>query len=155
MAHLSTHLLDPRERPAVVADACALVDRELARTSGLSGMALRAAHRVVVGIRPGMVPHAVDALLPAFADQLDPFYQEYVATGTPLPVLLDEQRGSMADALLSITDDRVSASSNGAVRRAYQSVRRSARGHVEAAAPGIGALLSAHVPEVSAEPGPD
>ena len=63
MAHLSTHLLDPRERPAVVADACALVDRELTRTSGLSGMALRAAHRVVVGIRPGMVPHAVDALL--------------------------------------------------------------------------------------------
>lgn len=152
MAHLSIHLLDPQERPVVVADACALVDRELSCTSGLSGMALRAAHRAVVGIRPGMIPHAVDALLPAFADQLDPFYQEYLATGTPLPVLLGEQRGTMADALLSITDDRVSASSNAAVRRAYQSVRRSARGHVEAAAPGIGALLSAHVPDVLPDP---
>lgn len=148
MAHLSAHLLAPSERPAVVADACALVDRQLARASGVSGMALRAAHRVVVGVRPGMVPSAVDTLLPPFSDKLDEFYQEHLATGVPLPELLAEQRGGMADALLSITDDRVGASSHAAVRRAYQSVRRSARGHVEAAAPGIGALLAAHVPPV-------
>ena len=99
--HLSLHLTTPDARPAVVADACALIDQEVARTSGISGMAIRSAYRVLTGIRPGMVPSAVDGLLDPFADQLDPFYQQHVATGEPLTDILTAQRTSMAEALLS------------------------------------------------------
>lgn len=146
MAHLSEHLTTPASRPAVIADACALIDREVSRTSGVSGMAIRTAYRVVAGIRPGMIATAVDGLLTPFADQLDPFYQEHLATGEPLSDILTQQRTSMADALLSITDDRADRSSNRTIRRAYQRVRGSARQHVEAAAPGIAGLIAAHAP---------
>ena len=146
MAHLSEHLTAPGARPAVVADACALVDREVGRTSGVSGLAIRSAYRVLTGVRPGMVAHTVDGLLAPFADQLDPFYQEHLATGEPLSDLLVAQRTSMADALLSITDDRADRTTNRTLRRAYQRVRGSARQHVEAAAPGIAGLIAAHAP---------
>lgn len=142
--HLSLHLTAPDARPAVVADACTLLDHEVASASGLSGMAIRTAYRVLTGIRPGMVRGAVDGLLDPFADQLDPFYQQHLTTGAPLSDILTAQRTSMAEALLSITDDRAERTSQVTLRRAYQRVRGSARGYVEAAAPGIAALIDAH-----------
>jgi hypothetical protein len=147
--HLSLHLTTPDARPAVVADACTLIDQEVSRTSGISGMAIRSAYRVLTGIRPGMVPTAVDGLLDPFADQLDPLYQQHLATGEPLTDILSAQRTSMAEALLSITDDRAERTSQATLRRAYQRVRGSARGYVEAAAPGIAALIDAHTPPAS------
>lgn len=144
--HLSTYLTDPRARPIVVADACALVDDEVSRASGISGMAVRSAYRVLMGIRPGILPAAVDGLLDPFADQLDPFYQQAVTSGRPLAEILAEQRTSMADALLSITDDRAERTSQATLRRAYRRVRGSARGYVEEAAPGIAGLIVAHTP---------
>ncbi len=147
--HLSIHLTSPGARPAVVADAGTLIDQEVARTAGLSGMAVRSAYRLLTGIRPGMVPHAVDGLLDPFADELDRFYQEHLTTGKPLVDILSAQRTSMAEALLSITDDRAERTSQVALRRAYQRVRGTARGYVEAAAPGIAALIDAHTPSPS------
>ncbi len=144
--HLSTYLTDPSARPIVVADACALVDDEVLRASGISGMAVRSAYRVLMGIRPGILPAAVDGLLDPFADQLDPFYQQHVTSGRPLGEILAEQRTSMADALLSITDDRAERTSQATLRRAYRRVRGSARGYVEEAAPGIAGLIDAHTP---------
>jgi hypothetical protein len=148
--HLSIHLTSPHARPAVVADACLLIDREVAGASGLSGMAVRSAYRMMTGLRPGMVPSAVDRLLDPFADQLDRFYQQHLTTGEPLADILVAQRTSMAEALLSITDDRAQRTSQVTLRRAYQRVRGSARGYVEAAAPGIAGLIDAHTP-----PAPD
>lgn len=144
--HLSTYLTPASARPAVIADACALIDDEVDRASGLSAMAIRSAYRVLTGVRPGTVPRAVDGLLDPFADRLDPFYQEHVTTGRPLAEVLVRQRTSMADALLSITDDRAARTSQVTVRRAYQRVRGSARRYVEAAAPGIAELIAAHTP---------
>ena len=121
--HLSIHLTGPHVRPAVVADGCVLIDQEVARTSGLSGMAVRSAYRLLTGIRPGMVPSAVDGLLDPFADQLDRFYQEHLTTGDPLVDILTAQRTSMAEALLSITDDRAERTS----QRMASELRRSGR----------------------------
>ena len=146
MVHLSEYLSEPDQRPAVVADACALIDREVGRTSGISGLAIRSAYRVLSGLRPGMLASAVDSLISPFSDQLDPFYQEHVATGLPLEEVLVAQRTSMADALLSITDDRADRTTNRTLRAAYLRVRGAARPHVEAAAPGIAGLISAHAP---------
>lgn len=150
--HLSQHLTVAHVRPQVVADACALLDDEVRRTSGISGMAIRSAYRVLTGIRPGMVPSAVDGLLDPFADQLDPFYQQHVTTGVPLADILASQRTSMAEALLSITDDRAERTSQVTLRRTYLRVRGAARGYVEAAAPGIATLIDAHTPSLE---GPD
>ena len=55
----------------------------------------------------------------------------------------------MADALLSITDDRAERTSQATLRRAYRRVRGSARGYVEEAAPGIAGLIDAHTPTLT------
>ncbi len=144
--HLSVHLTTPAARPAVVADACVLIEEEVARTRGVSGMAVRSAFKVMTGVRPGIVPSAVDGLLDPFADHLDPFYQEHLSTGQPLVEVLSTQRTSMAEALLSVTDDRAQRTRQATLRAAYRRVRGSARGYVEAAAPGIAALIDAHTP---------
>jgi len=146
MPRLAEYLADPAARPRVVDDACALLDSEVARTSGVSGMAIRSAYRAVRGVRPGMVRHAVDGLLVPFADQLDPFFQQHVATGQPLAEVLDSQRGDMAEALLAITDERARRTSHAALRTAYGRVRGMAKPHVESAAPGIAGLIRAHTP---------
>jgi hypothetical protein len=146
MTHLSEYLTEPARRPQVVGDACALIDQEVARTHGMSGLAIRSAYKLVSGLRPGMVATAVDGLISPFSDQLDPFYQEYVATGEPLSEILVTQRSSMADALLAITDDRADRTRNKTLRRAYLKVRGAARQHVEAAAPGIAELIVVHAP---------
>lgn len=144
--HLSAHLTTPSARADVVADACDLIGQEVAGTSGISGVALRSAYRALRGIRPGMVPAAVDSLLDPFVDGLDPFYQEHRTTGVPLVEVLSVQRVSMAEALLAVTDERAARTRQAQVRRLYQRVRGSARGHVEAAAPGIAGLIAAHTP---------
>ncbi|MGB8021996.1 MAG: hypothetical protein WCF04_12265 [Candidatus Nanopelagicales bacterium] len=144
MTHLSDYLLAPGRREGVVRDACELIDAEVSRGSGLSGLAVKSAYRLVRSIRPGMIAAAVDGLLQPFADQLDPFFQEHRTTGKPLDQVLVAERTSMADALLSITDDRVERSSHAAARRAYQQLRSTARLHVEAAAPGIAELITSH-----------
>jgi hypothetical protein len=148
--HLSTYLTTASVRPAVVADACTLIDAEVARASGFSSIAIRSAYKIVSGVRPGIVARAVDGLLDPFADRLDPFYQEHLATGRPMAEVLNSERTSMADALLSITDDRAVRTRQATVRRAYRRVRGSARAYVEAAAPGIAGLIDAHTPPTPA-----
>ena len=151
--HLSAHLTPAHARPAVVRDACNLITAEVIRASGVSGVAVRSAYRVLTGIRPGMVPSAVDGLLDPFADALDPFYQEHLATRVPLTHILAEQRTSMAEALLAVTDDRAQRTTQATLRRAYHRVRGSARAYVEAAAPGIAELIEAHTPPLPVDPG--
>jgi hypothetical protein len=128
-------------RPSVIVDVVALIDHEVATKSGVSGMAIKSAYKVLRGIRPGMVASSVDALLDQFATQLDPFFQDHIATGEPLAVILDRRRDEMADSLLSITDARAEATSQRALRAAYRKVRGIAAKHVAAAAPGIAELV--------------
>ncbi len=144
--HLSTHLTPSEARPAVVADACDLIGAEVSRTSGVSGITLRSAYRALMALRPGMLASAVDSLLDPFADRLDPFYQEHLTTGRPLIDILTEQRTSMAEALLAVTDERAARTKQAGLRRVYHRLRGSAREHVEDAAGGVAWLIDAHTP---------
>src|SRR5579884_3291849 len=78
MADLKAVLTDPAHRQQVVRDAEQLVEDEVNAKSGLSGLAIKGAFKVVRSVRPGMVPDAIDGLLDDFAARLDPFYQEYL-----------------------------------------------------------------------------
>lgn len=143
---LRDHLTAPDVRPAVIDDAVALLDREVAARSGVSGLAVKSAYKVLHSAKPGMVRSSVDSLLDPFADALDPFWATGQATGTPLAQLLPEQQDSMAEALLAITDRRAQASSHKAVRAAYNKVRGMAHKQVATAAQGVGELVDKYAP---------
>ena len=144
MPTLSDQLLAPERRPAVVSDACALLESEVAHTAGLSGMALRSAYKVLQSVRPGAVPKAVDELLPAFTQQLEGYHTQSQETGRPLADVLCDDPGAVADALLGVADARVARTKRTTVRKAYKKVRGVARRHVVAALPAAAELVDKH-----------
>lgn len=140
---------DPSKRPALVADACRVLDAEVADKAGLSGMGIRGAYKVVKGVKPGFIPDVVDMLLDDFVAALEPIYRQAVEAGAPPSRHLEEHRGEVADALLAITDRRADRSQLKSVKALYRKLRPSAKKHVEEAAPRLGQLLEQHAESAS------
>jgi hypothetical protein len=140
---LSETLLDASKKSQVVADCCKLVDEEVAAKSGLSGLAIKAGYSAVKGVKPGFIGHVVERLLPEFAERLDPIWTEGVKKGNPTGHF-NSNRGLVADALLSITDEKAKSSSSGLVRGTYEKLRGSAKKNVEEAVPRLSQLIDKH-----------
>lgn len=136
---------EPR-RARLIDDACRVLDDEVADKGGLSGLAIKAAFGVVKGIRPGFVRDVVDALLDDFLRALEPIHQEAIARGARPGAHLQANTGRAADALLAITDARASRAERPVIRATYEKLRPTAKKHVEAAGPRLGALLDRHLP---------
>jgi len=134
------------KRAAVVDDACRVLDDEVRDKGGLGGIAIKAAYGVVKGISPGFVREVVDGLLDDFLRALDPLYQEATVKGVRPGAHLQGNSGRVADALLSITDARAARAQRAVVKSTYEKLRPSAKKHVEAAAPRLGALLDRQIP---------
>jgi hypothetical protein len=132
------------KRAEVIDDALRVLDAEVADKSGLSGMAVKGAFKVVKGIQPGFLRTVVDKLLDDFLEALNPIYQEAVEQGSPPGKHLESNAGRVADALLGITDARAERADRQVVKKTYEKLRPSAKKHVEAAAPRLGAMLERH-----------
>ncbi|AUX20275.1 hypothetical protein SOCEGT47_007410 [Sorangium cellulosum] len=140
---LSEALNDASKKPQVVADCCKLVDEEVASKSGLSGLAVKAGYAAVKGIKPGFIAQVVEKLLPEFAQKLDPIWSEATRSGNPNAHLISN-RSQVADALLSVTDEKAKSSSSGVVRGTYEKLRGSAKKNVEDAVPRLAQLIQKH-----------
>ena len=96
-------------------------------------------------LKPGVVPAAVDKMLPQFTTALEPFYNEYKSTGgAGFGAFLAGRPEQAAEALLSVTDDRAEYSSSEALKKAYTKLRPNARKNVEEALPRLGTLIEKH-----------
>lgn len=140
---LSETLLDTSKKSQVIADCCTLVDEEVASKSGLSGLAVKAGYAAVKGIKPGFIAQVVEKLLPEFAAKLDPIWTEAAASGNPA-AHLNANRSRVADALLSVTDEKAKTSTSGVVRGTYEKLRGSAKKNVEDAVPRLAQLIQKH-----------
>ena len=77
MADLTERLAES-DRSAVIRDSVRLIDEEVARKSGITGLALKGGYKVVKKLKSGrMIEKAVDHLLDDFTGALDSMYQEY------------------------------------------------------------------------------
>jgi hypothetical protein len=128
-------------RAKVIDDACKVLDDEVSDKSGLGGMAVKATYSIVKGIKPGFIRQAVDHLLDAFLDVMDPLVSEAKAKNMKPGALILQDRARMANALLAVTDKRAEKAESGVVRKSYDKLRPAAQKHVEAAAPRISQLL--------------
>lgn len=141
MANLKSVLGEGDTREKVIKDCVELIEAEVKDKGGLSGMAIKAGYKVVNGIKPTFVRDAVDHMLNEFADKLDPLFQEAKSAGRPIGAFLIENKGRAADALLSITDERAKRAKSQAAIKTYQSLRGTAKEHVESAMPRLGKLI--------------
>ena len=76
MATLKEQVEAGKKRQSVLEDAAQVLDQEVADQTGLSGMAIKGAYKMVKGLKPGFIPEVLDNLLDDFLDALDPIYQE-------------------------------------------------------------------------------
>jgi hypothetical protein len=131
-------------RAALVDDAVKVLDQEVADKSGLTGIAIKGAYKLVQGMRPGFVRHVVDALLDDFVAALEPIYAEAAEKKRPAGAYLLEQRDRVADALLSVTDKRAQTAQSAGIKSAYSKLRPMAKKQVDGAAPRLATLIERH-----------
>lgn len=140
---LAEQFSDVTKRDALIQDALGVLDAEVGDKSGLSGMAIKTAFRVIKGIQPGFLRSVVERLLPDFVEKLDPVYQDALKQGLAPGALLTKEKSKVAGALLSITDEKAKNAQD-LVRKTYERLRPSAQKNVEAAAPRLAELLNRH-----------
>ena len=142
---LTDALQDSSKRNTVIDDCVQLVDDEVKKKKGLGGMVIKTGYKAVKGIKPGFIRQVVDALFDRWAAELDPLWDEAVASGSSPKSHFEKQSSRVAEALLKVTDEKSQSSKNGVVRSTYKKLRPSAKAHVEQAVPGLADLLAKHV----------
>src|SRR5258708_39732872 len=75
-------LLAPETRPHVVDDCNALIEREVSEKSGISGTAVKLAYKTANTFASGHVRTLVGTLLPGMADNLQPFWADFLSSGS-------------------------------------------------------------------------
>ncbi len=141
MTTLKEKALSDGRRAALVNDAVEVLNAEVRAKTGLTGMAVGAAFKVLEGIKPGFVRQAVDDLLDSFLDALDPLYQESVTQGVKPGAHLLANQDRAAEALLAVTDARAERASSQTLKKTYERLRPSAKKHVLTAVPRLAELL--------------
>ncbi len=144
MSSLREQLGTGDKRNAVIADACQVLDAEVADKGGLSGIAIKGAYKIVQGIRPGFVKDTVNNLLDDFLDAVDPVYQEAAVKKLPAGAYLQQNSTRVAQALLAVTDARAARVDSQAIKKTYEKLRGMAEKQVESAAPRLATLLEKH-----------
>jgi fructosamine-3-kinase len=139
--NLNEVLKDEAKRASIIEDVVGLIDGEVRKQKGISGVAVKAGYKLVQGVKPGFVRNVVQTLLPEFAAALEPVVQEAQAQGQSVSRYFNTHSQEVAEALLAVTDARAQRSQHGAVKGAYSKLRGSARKNVEAAVPGLGAIV--------------
>jgi hypothetical protein len=141
MPTLNEILLVPGNRPKVIGDCVQLINEEVDSKGGLTGLAVKGAFALVKAVKPGFVNEAVDHMLDDFVGRLEPFWADAQAKNEPVGALMNSRASDVADALLSISDDRARKSTNANLKKAYEKLRPTGKKHVEQAVPRIGRLI--------------
>jgi hypothetical protein len=144
MPTLTEALTSESKKSAVVEDCMHLIDEEVHDKGGLTGLAIKAGYKTVQGIKPGFVRQVVVDLLPEFASALEPIYADARAAGGSIKTHFTSHSDQVADALLTITDEKAKRSKSGMVKGTYEKLRGSAKKNVEAAVPRLAAMIEKH-----------
>ncbi len=147
MSSLSDILTADDVRRRVVDDAARLVEDEVRSKRGVSGLAIKAGFKAFKKVKPGALQMAVNNLLDAFADAVDPFYQEHLEAGRGGSVAQTfiPRKHDIAEALLAITDARARRFESGLIKKTYGKLRPMGVRNTEDAVPGICRLIDRYV----------
>ncbi len=144
---LADVVADPEKFRSLIRDGVALVDEEVSKRKGLSGMAIKTGYATVKTFAPGFTEKALMGLLPEFVEALEPFYAHFKQFGGApnFAGYLTHRPSEVADALLSVTDRRSMKENAKQLKSIYDKLRPMAKGAVEDALPGLANMLSRYV----------
>lgn len=144
MGSLVEVIKDDAKRRVVVDDCVALIEAEVADKSGLTGTGIKLGYKTVKGLKPGMIPMAMNHLLDDFAARVDPYWLDCQKQGKDPRGYFTGKKGEIANALLGITDARAQRSSHKVLVGTYNKLRPMAVDHVGAAMPRFADLVKKH-----------
>ena len=137
-----TLLADDDRRNALIASCVALIEQQVATRGPIRRLALSAGIRLLNAVKPNALQRAVSALLPDFADALDPLYRQFQQSqAADFSRFIDQHSAAATSALIGVTDRRMQASGNAGVRTAYTRLRATAEDEVRAALPALARIL--------------
>jgi hypothetical protein len=142
--NLNDVLKDEAQRASIIEDVVRLIDGEVGKQRGISGVAVKAGYKLVRGVKPGFVRNVVRTLLPEFAAALEPIREQAISQGQSVSSYFEAHTREIAEALLAVTDGRAQRSEHGSVKGAYNKLRGSALKNVEAAVPGLGPIIETY-----------
>ncbi len=146
MGPLSAIVADPTRLRAVVDDGVRVIESEVKSKRGFTGVAVKGAFKAVGKLKPGFVKGALHHLMPDFARKVDPFITQWQASGKgTLRDYFVANDHVIANALLSITDDRARNAENRGVKKAFDSLRPKGLEHTKAAVPALGEMVARHL----------
>ena len=135
---------DTQKRPLIIQDCSALLDEQVHNKKGLTGIAVKSAFKVIKSFKPGIVPKALDDMLDEFSAKVDPFWLQCQEQGAEPASFFSKNSTSIANALLSITDERAKNSPNKGLVKAYNGLRGKAVDHIAEALPALARLIAKH-----------
>ena len=135
--------LKEANRTHLVGDVVRIIEGEVSRKGGVSGLALKGGYKVVRRLKRGRMIHlAADNLLDDFALAIEPVWDEFQeAGGGSFERYLSRNEKRAANALLSITDGRARRAENPVLKKTYSKLRGQAEKHVISALPAVGRLI--------------
>ncbi|NKF23789.1 DUF6918 family protein [Solimonas marina] len=146
MKTLNDILWAPAQREAFAADLVKLVEQHVANTRGLRGIGLKTGLSLLKAAKPDLLDGALRRNAPQFIAALEPLYESFLnQPGGDFAVFLQKNTDDAREALLSVADRRVAASSNGGLKSAYKRMRGSAESEIEAAIPALGSLIRGYL----------
>jgi len=140
-----TELLDDAPaRDALVRDAESVLERRVAESRGMTGMAVRTGFAAFERVQPGIVRAALIRLAPHFAPVIDQHWAAVSGTANPADAFAGRAATIAAD-LLQVTDAMAARANNAVLTSIYRSLRGRAEGEVAAAMPDVAGLLQRHL----------
>ena len=133
-------LKSPERRNKIAADAVHEAEAAVAARGGINGAAAKLGLDTINRLRPGFLQRHVHALLPDWAEVLEPYWQES-NNDQGLAAHLVEHNAVVAKELLAVTDAYVSRASDAKAIAAYNHLRPRANERVAEQMPRIASFV--------------
>jgi len=135
---------DAQKRPLILQDCVTLINQQVKSKRGMTGIAVKAGFKVIKSFKPGIIPKALDDMLDEFSAKIDPFWESCQSQGADPVQFFKANSSGLANALLSITDERADNSPNPVLVKSYKKLRKQAVGHITDALPDLARLVQKH-----------
>jgi len=148
MNSLQEIVKNPQTYEAVLRDSAHVLDEEVAKKSGISGLAIKAAYKLLKSMKQGKALQKVlEVLMPEFILKLEPHFRRYQAEGKgqTWSDFLRPHYDALADDFLAVTDAKADASDSAKVRKTYEKLRPMARKEVVASMAALARMMDRYV----------
>ena len=125
-------------RAEVIAECCDLIDHQVKQ----KGFMLKTAYATIKAIKKRFIPEVVDNMLDDWLAKIQPHYEKWqTVPGTPFSDYITARSDDVAEALLSVTDQRAESTSHTTAKKMYHRMRDTAKKNVVEAIPDLAKLI--------------